>query len=88
MKILLIAIYLCPFIAFASPVFHIETGGIVTREIKLDICGEMDGDEGFDENVPVKRKTWCKEDVVIPQTDLNVGNIYLLEKNERNHAGY
>ena len=83
MKVLLVAIYLCSCMAFGESVFRIKPGGVIAGEMELDICGGMDGDKGFDENVPMKRKTWSKEDIVIPQTDLKCGEYLLLRDGEK-----
>lgn len=84
MKILLTVIYLCSCLAFADSIFRIEPGGIVPGKMELDICGEMDGDQGFNETVPVKRKTWSKEDIVIPQTDLKCGEYLFIREKRKN----
>ena len=70
MKMLLCVMCFCSCMAFGEPVWRIGPDGAVVIEVELDILGEKDGDKGFDENVPVKRKTWSREDIVIPQTDL------------------
>ena len=64
--------------AFGEPVWRIGPDGAVVIEMELDILGEKDGDKGFDENVPVKRKTWSREDIVIPQTNLKCGKYLFL----------
>lgn len=64
--------------AFGESVFRIKPGGVIAGEMELDICWEMDGDKGFDENSPVKRRTCSKEDTVIPQTDLKCGEYLFL----------
>ena len=51
--------------------------------MELDICGDMDGDKGFDENLPVKRKTWSKTDIVIPQTNLKCGEYLFLRGGQK-----
>lgn len=83
MKMLLSTICFCSCMAFGEPVWRIGPDGAVMVEMELDILGEKDGDKGFDENVPVKRKIWSRKDIVIPQTDLKCGE-YLFLRDGKN----
>ena len=78
-------IFACLYSCLASgeDVFCISPHGVAAEKMELDICGDMDGDKGFDENLPVKRKTWSKTDIVIPQTNLKCGEYLFLRGGQK-----
>lgn len=82
LAVILACFYSC--LASGVDVFCIRPNGVVAEKMELDISGALDDDKGFDENMSVKRKTWCKEDIVIPQTDLKCGKyLFIREKRKK-----
>ncbi len=64
-------IFACLYSCLASgeDVFCISPNGVAAEKMELDICGDMDGDKGFDENLLVE----CNSDL---KTKFPAGTIF------------